>query len=99
MKYAVPPAMLLQDIRKAVDRDMLIFVDCGISSGMDAYKALALGADAVCVGNAFVPALRVEGKNGVVNGFRNMAVELKDVMCLTSVSDCSKFDPGVIHMK
>lgn len=44
MNYAVPPLQILPDIVKAVDGRMKIFVDCGVESGMDAYKALALGA-------------------------------------------------------
>lgn len=48
MPYSVPPLMVLPEIRRAVGNDMKIFVDCGIESGMDVFKALALGADAVC---------------------------------------------------
>lgn len=99
LKYAVPPAMLLQDIRNAVGPKVQVFSDCGISSGMDAYKALALGADAVSVGSHMVKPLRGEGTAGVVREFRKMEMELKEAMANTGVSDCSRFDPTVIHTK
>lgn len=46
MPFALPPLMVLPDIVKAVGGKMKIFVDCGIESGADVFKALALGADA-----------------------------------------------------
>ena len=49
IQYSVPPLMVLPDIISAVGDSMPVFVDCGIVSGMDAYKCLALGAKAVSV--------------------------------------------------
>lgn len=44
---------------------MKIFVDCGIDSGVDAFKALVLGADAVSAGRILMPGLVKEGCDGV----------------------------------
>src|SRR3712207_6931307 len=44
MQYSVPPLMILPEILSAVSNQIPVFVDCGIESGYDAYKALALGA-------------------------------------------------------
>ena len=50
LPYAVPPMMILPEIKEALkDKDIKIFVDCGIESGSDVYKALALGADGAAV--------------------------------------------------
>ena len=49
MPYSVPPVMALPEVLKVTAGKIPVFVDCGISSGADVYKALALGADAVCV--------------------------------------------------
>lgn len=49
--------MILPKIAKVVDSKILIFVDCCISSGMDAFKAVALGATAVSVGRRFMNSL------------------------------------------
>ncbi len=41
MDYAVPPLMVLPKIAKIVNHSIPIFVDCGIVSGIDVFKALA----------------------------------------------------------
>lgn len=46
--------MMLPEIVKAVGGEMEIFVDCGIESGMDAFKAIALGATAVNIGRPII---------------------------------------------
>ena len=51
---------------------MTIFVDCSMDTGYDAYKALALGADAVSVGRGILAPLLKEGKDGVVNKVKRM---------------------------
>ena len=45
-------AEVLEDIVKAVDGSMKIFVDGGIRTGVDVFKALALGADAVIIASS-----------------------------------------------
>ena len=50
-------AEVLPEIAEAVGADMKILVDGGIRSGVDVFKALALGADAVLIGRPFVTAV------------------------------------------
>jgi isopentenyl diphosphate isomerase/L-lactate dehydrogenase-like FMN-dependent dehydrogenase len=97
MDYAVPPLMVLPDIRKEVGADMVIFVDCGVLSGMDAYKALALGATAVSVGKHLVPCIKQGGAQAVADRLKEMNAELRGVMAFTGVKDTNSFDPTVIH--
>ena len=79
--YAVPPMMILPEIKKALaGRKVQIFVDCGIASGADVYKALALGADAAAVGRSMLPGLEKEGVSGVKNFIRNVTDELRFIM-------------------
>lgn len=79
--YAVPPMMILPEIKKALEgRKVQIFVDCGIASGADVYKALALGADAAAVGRSMLPGLEKEGVRGVKNFIRNVTDELRFIM-------------------
>lgn len=97
MKYAVPPVMALQEIAPSLkDTDIKIFVDCHIDSGQDAYKALALGADAVSAGRVILPGLLKEGAPGVEKVIKKMNAELKEMMGYTSVKDLSSFDPSVL---
>lgn len=97
MNYAMPPLALLPEIVKEVGDVMPIFVDCGICSGMDAYKALALGATAVSVGTHLIPYIRKGGAEGVAERMREMNDELRGAMASTGVKDTSSFDPTVIH--
>ena len=58
-------AEVLADIVDAVGKDMKIFVDGGIRSGVDIFKALALGADAVLIGRPYVTAVYGGAGEGV----------------------------------
>ena len=98
MEYSVPPLLVLEDIIKAVGKDMNVFVDCGVVSGMDAYKCLALGAKAVSVGRHLMPLLR-KGSDAVSARINEMTTELAVVMARTGVRDLSKMDPTVIHKR
>ena len=97
LTYLVPPAMLLPEIRKAVGPDFHVFADCGIASGMDAYKALALGAEAVGVASHLTGIARAKGAEAVAARLMEMQGELKGAMYFTGVPDCCSFDPGVLH--
>ena len=50
---------------KAVDGRMKIFVDGGIRTGTDVFKALAMGADAALIARPFVTAAYGAGVQGV----------------------------------
>ncbi len=97
LSYAVPPLYVLPDIVKAVGDKMPVFVDCGISSGMDAYKALALGATAVSVGTHLIPYITKGGAKAVADRMQDMTNELKGAMAYTGVASISDFDATVIH--
>lgn len=104
MQFAVPPLMILPDIMEAIKfheapGDMKIFVDCGIETGMDVYKAMALGADAVSVGRAMMGPLGEAGADGVMKKIRQMTVELAGAMARTCVANVKGFDSTVIHRR
>ena len=97
LNYAVPPLYVLPDIVKAVGDKMPIFVDCGICSGMDAYKALALGATAVSVGGHLIPYISKGGADAVASRIQEMTDELKGAMAYTGIKTMKDFDATVIH--
>lgn len=98
VEYSVPPLMVLPDIISAVGRDMPVFIDCGIVSGMDAYKCLALGAKAVSVGRHLMPLLK-DGAEAVAQRIYEMNAELAGIMARTGVKSLEDMDPTVIHRR
>lgn len=98
IQYSVPPLMVLPDIISAVGDSMPVFVDCGIVSGMDAYKCLALGAKAVSVGRHLMPFLK-NGPEAVSARINEMTAELAAIMARTGVKSLDEMDPTVIHRR
>ena len=96
--YSCPPLMVLPDILKATGGSIPVFVDCGIESGMDAYKAMALGATAVSVGRHLMPMLK-DGEQAVSDEIGRMTAALAGVMARTGIADTTHFDPSVIHRR
>ena len=98
LPYAVPPMMILPEIKEALKgRDVRIIVDCGISSGSDVYKAIALGADAAAVGRAMLPSLEKDGTNGVKACLSNIRDELRYVMSFTGFTKVSDIDGSALR--
>ena len=95
MPFAVPPAMILPDIRK-VSGKMKVFADCSVDDGRDAYKLLALGADAVSTGRAILPGLLKEGTPAVERKIRQMNGQLRELMGYTGVAALGSFDKTVL---
>lgn len=98
MQYAVPPLMMIGDILKAVGHDVDVFVDCGIVSGLDTYKCLALGAKAVSVGRHLMPLLK-NGSDAVSQRINEMTAELASTMARTGVHKLSEMDASVLHQR
>ena len=96
MRYAVPPVMILPEIRQAVGKDLLLIADGGIESGFDAFKALARGADAVTMGKALMGPLKENGAEGVRDSLRKATDQLKAMMIRTGTKDLKHMDPSVI---
>ncbi|MCQ2524496.1 MAG: alpha-hydroxy-acid oxidizing protein [Lachnospiraceae bacterium] len=93
---AVPPLMIIEDIKKVVG-NMPIFVDCSVQSGLDVYKCLALGATAVCVGRPLMPRLKENGSDGVKDIINEITNDLKYTMSMTGASNLASIDPSTIH--
>jgi len=96
LPYAVPPLLVLPKIVEVVQGQIPIFVDCGVASGMDVFKAIALGATAVSAGRIIMEPLRVEGVEGVVNVIKNMTKELASAMARTCSPDIKNIDPSLL---
>jgi len=94
--YSLPPLRVLPDIARIVRKQIPVFVDCGIERGMDAFKALALGADAVSIGRVVMPHLGAQGAEGVRKLIQEMTEELAGAMAATCSCDIRHIDPSLI---
>ncbi len=97
MRWAVPPAMVLPEIRRAVGDAFLLVADGGIADGYDAFKCLALGADIVSVGRPLMEPLYRCGAAGLADTLREMTAELRAMMVRTGSRDLKSIDPAVIR--
>ncbi|NMC32313.1 MAG: alpha-hydroxy-acid oxidizing protein [Veillonellaceae bacterium] len=75
-------AEVLPEIAAAVGNDLKILIDGGIRSGVDIFKALALGADGVLICRPFVTAVYGGGKAGVKIYIDKLAEELTETMMM-----------------
>ena len=83
---AMSAARALPSIRDAVGDDLTILADGGVRSGLDVVRMIALGADGVLVGRAWVNALAAEGGTGVSRMLSLLASEMRVAMALTGVT-------------
>ena len=97
IEYALPPMALLPEIAEMTGGKVPLFVDCEIRTGMDAFKALALGAKGVCIGRPLMTAIKQDAENGVRDYLNRATAELRKAMAFTGCTTLEKMDPAVIH--
>jgi isopentenyl diphosphate isomerase/L-lactate dehydrogenase-like FMN-dependent dehydrogenase len=73
----------LPSIRAAVPGELALLFDSGVRTGADVFKALALGADAVCLGRPYVWGLALGGQAGVEHVLRCLLAELDLTLALS----------------
>ena len=78
---------------------MKILVDGGIRSGVDVFKALALGADAVIICRPFVPMVYGGGEEGVKLYIEKIGGELSDTMAMCGAADLSSIRRDMVLVK
>jgi lactate 2-monooxygenase len=94
---AIPSLEALPPIVDAVGDDLAVLLDSGIRSGADAFKALALGADAVLVGRPYLWGLALDGQNGVETVLRCLLAELDLTMALGGCTAVDQLEPGLLR--
>jgi len=89
-------AEVLPAIVDAVGGKMKVFVDGGIRSGMDVFKALALGADAVLIARPFVTAVYGGAQEGVQAYVDKLQAELADTMAMCGAHSLADIDRSML---
>lgn len=97
IEYAIPPLAILPEILEKVDGKIPVFVDDEIQTGMDAFKALALGAKGVCIGRPLMTAIKQDPEHGVRNYLEQATNQLKKAMAFTGCTSLDNMDPTVIR--
>jgi isopentenyl diphosphate isomerase/L-lactate dehydrogenase-like FMN-dependent dehydrogenase len=83
----------LPAIAEAVGDELAILFDSGIRGGADVLKALALGADAVCLGRPYIWGLALEGQQGVETVLKMVLAELDLTLALCGLTSLAEIDP------
>ena len=89
-------AHALPAIADAVGGSLKILADSGVRSGLDIVRMLALGADAVLLGRAFVYALAAGGQAGVAHLLDLLQQEMRVAMTLTGTRDIAAIGPDTL---
>ncbi len=87
---------VLPAVIDAVAQRCEVWLDGGIRSGQDVFKAKALGADGTLIGKAFLNGLGALGKPGVTQCLEIIAKELDLTMAFCGKTDLSKVGGEVI---
>lgn len=78
---------------------MKIIVDGGIRTGVDVFKALAMGADAVIICRPFVPMVYGGAEEGVQLYINKIGAELEDTMAMCGAKDLASITRDMVFLK
>lgn len=88
---------MLPAIATAINGRVPILLDSGIRGGADAFKALALGATAVCIGRPYVYGLALAGEQGVREVLQNFLADFELTMGLAGCQSIREVKPEMLH--
>jgi lactate 2-monooxygenase len=86
----------LPGVVEAVGGRVPVLLDSGVRGGADAFKALALGATAVCVGRPYVYALAIAGEAGVLELIENFIADFDLTMALAGCRSVAEIGPDAL---
>jgi lactate 2-monooxygenase len=90
---AIPTIEALPAVMEAVDGRVPVLLDSGVRGGADMFKALALGAAAVCIGRPYLWGLAVAGESGVREVLRNFIADFDLTMGLAGCRSVAEIGP------
>lgn len=88
----------LSEVAREVGGQAEVYLDGGVRSGVDVFKALALGANGVLIGRPWAWALAAGGQPAVERLLANFQRELHVTMALTGVTRIAQIGPDVLDL-
>ena len=88
---------MLPEIVTAVGGRAEIIIDGGFCRGTDVVKAIALGADMVCVGRLYAFGMAAAGRDGIFRVLELLQDELTRAMGLLGVNRVDELDPSYVR--
>ena len=96
LDYGPSSLEVLEEVVEAVGGRVPVLIDSGFRRGSDVLKALALGADAVCLGRASRWGLGAFGEQGAQKVIELVNAELKQAMAFAGVASLAKVDRSIV---
>ena len=87
----------LPAIVTAVNGGIPVLLDSGVRGGADIFRALALGAKAVCIGRPYVYGLTIAGEEGVKAVLRNFMADFELTMGLAGCKSISEITRDTLN--
>ncbi|GAB2568721.1 alpha-hydroxy-acid oxidizing protein [Spirosoma areae] len=94
---AISTIEALPGVVAAVNGQLPVLLDSGIRSGADVIKAIALGANAVCLGRPYVYGLALGGQAGVETVIRNLLAEMELTLGLSGYKSLAELSPDSLR--
>ncbi|MEO8472573.1 MAG: lactate 2-monooxygenase [Chryseolinea sp.] len=94
---AIATIQALPAVIEAVRNQIPVLLDSGVRTGADVFKALALGAKAVCVGRPYVYGLAIAGQQGVEDVIHHMMTQFELTMALAGCSQISEINSTFVR--
>ena len=96
LDYGPSSLEVLEEVVEAVAGRVPVLIDSGFRRGSDVLKALALGADAVCLGRASRWGLGAFGEEGAQRVLEIVNAELRQAMAFAGVSSLEAIDRSIV---
>lgn len=94
---AIPSLLALKSIKEKTGDKIPLLIDSGIRTGADIFKALALGAVAVCIGRPYVYGLALKGETGVAEVVINLLSDFELTMRLSGINSISDINEDCLY--
>jgi L-lactate dehydrogenase (cytochrome) len=99
---SVVPLEILPQVRSAIGKKgkgTQIFIDGAVMSGADVLAAIALGADAVLIGRAYLYGAMAGGREGVQKVVDTLRFEMEIAMKLMGVRNIAELTPEFVTLR